>query len=113
MHISGRDSKGNPPAWVVGARLLNHADAVDDGTDGDTEGAASAVRCDVGEVRPGVKGDGLVAGVIADHVALPAVYAHVLVNDGHHLLSVVQAAVGTDTWEGPAYHLLEGRRGSV
>ena len=106
MHISGRDSKGNPPAWLVGAGLLNHADAVDDGTDGDAERAAGTVRRDVGEVRLGVKGDRLVAGVVADHVALAAVYTHVLVDDGHHLLCVVQVAIGTDAGEGLSYHIL-------
>ena len=61
MHISGRGSEGNPPAWMVGAGFLHHADAVNDGTDGDAQRAAGTVRSHVGEVRLGVKGDSLVA----------------------------------------------------
>ena len=60
----------------------------------------------MGEVCLGVKGDGLVAGVVADHVALAAVDAHVLVNQRHHLLSVVQLIVGSDVRKGRPYHVL-------
>ena len=59
----------------------------------------------------GVKGYCLVAGVIADHVTLATVDAHVLVNDGHHLLGVVQGVIGSNTRQGLAYHVLrEGGR---
>ena len=48
------------------------------------------------EVCLEIKGDGLVAGVVADHVALAAVDAHVLVDQCHNLLSVVQLIVGSN-----------------
>ena len=102
-------AQGDPPAWLVlplGAR--GHPDAVNDGTHADTQGAPSAVRGHTWEVRLGVKGDGLVAGVVADHVTLATVDAHVLVNDCHSLLRVVQGVVGSDAREGPAYHVLRG-----
>lgn len=54
-------------------------DAVDDGTHRDAHGAAGAVISDMGNVSVGVEGDGLVARVIARHVALAAVDAHILV----------------------------------
>ena len=47
---------------------LNHLDAVNDGTDADTERAASTVLSDVRQVRLGIKGDGLVPRVVAGHV---------------------------------------------
>ena len=70
---------------------VHHLDAVDDGADGEAERTAGAgVDLDGGDVRLGVELDGLVAGVVAGHVALAAVYAHLGVNQGHHVLSVVQ-----------------------
>ena len=90
-----------------------HLDAVYDGTDAQTERAASAVLGDAGEVRLLVERDGLVAGVIADHVALATVDAHVFIDDGHHLLAVVQVVVGSDAWQRFTYYVLgwEGRNG--
>lgn len=55
-------------------------DAVDDGAHGDAHGAACAVVGDVRNVGVGVEADGLVARVVARHVALAAVNAHVLQN---------------------------------
>ena len=65
----------------------------------------------MGEVRLGVKGDGLVAGVVADHVALSAVDAHVLVDQCHHLLRVVQLIVGSDVRQSLPYHILKKGEG--
>ena len=68
---------------------VHHLDAVDDGADGEAERAAGAgVGLDCGDVRLCVELDGLVAGVVAGHVALAAVDAHVGVDQGHHVLSV-------------------------
>jgi hypothetical protein len=61
-------------------------------------------------VRLGVKGDGLVARVVAHQVALATVDAHVLVNERHHLLCVVQRVVVSDARQGLANHILEDRR---
>ena len=38
----------------------------------------------------------LISGVVADHVALAAIDAHVLVHQRHHLLLVVQIAIRSD-----------------
>ena len=78
-------TEGNSPLGDVGLGLFDHSDAVNDRTDRDAERAAGAIGRDVGEVCLGVKGDGLVARVVAGHVALAAVDAHVLVDDGYHL----------------------------
>ena len=70
---------------------VHHLDAVDDGADGEAECAAGAgVDLDGGHVSLCVELDGLVAGVVARHVALAAVDAHVGVDQGHHVLSVIQ-----------------------
>ena len=61
---------GDPPAWEVLLLLVGHADAVDDGTDADAERAPRAVGGHPRQVGLGVKGDGLVARIVADHVAL-------------------------------------------
>jgi hypothetical protein len=53
-------------------------DAIDDGAHGDAHGASGAVVSDVGNVGVGVEADGLVARVVARHVALAAIDAHVL-----------------------------------
>jgi len=55
-----------------------------------------------------VERDGLVAGVVADHVALAAVDTHVLINDRHHLLTVVKVVVGSDVWQRLTYYILGG-----
>ena len=60
----------------------------------------------MGEVGLRVKGDSLVARIVAHHVAFATVDAHVLVDHRHRLLRVVQVIVGPDTWKGLAYHLL-------
>lgn len=65
-----------------------------------------------------VEGDGLVAGIVADHVAFSTVDTHVFVDDSHHLLCVIQGVVGTYARKGLANHILcsvaggreEGRR---
>jgi hypothetical protein len=55
-----------------------------------------------------VEGDGLVAGVVAGHVALAAVDAHVFVNERNLLLLVVEVSVRADHGERPADQILEG-----
>ena len=87
-------SHGDSPARLVLARgAWLHLDAVDDGAHTHAQSAACAVLRHAGEVCLGVEGDGLVAGVIADHVALATVHTHVLVDHRHHLLRVVEAVV--------------------
>jgi hypothetical protein len=71
----------NPPD--LGMHLGHHGDTIDDGADGDAERAAGAVLGDGGEVRLVVELDGLVPGVVAGHVALAAVDAHLLVDQRH------------------------------
>ena len=100
-------AQGNPPAWLVRpVGLIHHLNAVDDRTHTHAEGAPRTVRGHMREVCLGVKGDGLVARVVADHVALSTVDAHVLVDQRHHLLSVVQLIVGSDVWQSLSYHVL-------
>src|SRR5699024_6196354 len=57
--------------------LLHHRDAVDDRTDRVAEGAASAVVGHLGQMSLRVEFDCLVAGVVAGHVTLATVDAHV------------------------------------
>ena len=55
----------------------------------------------------------LVAGVIADHVALATVDAHVVINNSHYLVCVVQLSIGPDPGQGTAYHVLGGEGGGI
>ena len=100
-------SKGDAPDGIVGRGPRCHFDAVNDGADAEAEGAASAVRGDVWEVSDGIKCDGLVAAVVAGHVALATVDAHVLVNHRHHLLLVVKVTIGPNHGDGSSNHVLE------
>mmetsp|Transcript_49425 Transcript_49425/g.107387 ORF Transcript_49425/g.107387 Transcript_49425/m.107387 type:complete len:228 (+) Transcript_49425:37-720(+) len=77
---------------TVGEDLVTwlHGNAVDDRADGETECASGAVVGDVGEMRLGVEVDGLVAAVVARHVALAAVDARVKVDLRNHLLLDVE-----------------------
>jgi hypothetical protein len=60
---------------------LNSRNAVDNRAHGQAQSAPRAVVSDVWNVGLRVERDGLVPGVVAGHVALSAVYAHVLKND--------------------------------
>lgn len=100
-------SQGDAPDGIVGRGPRCHLDAVYDGADAEAEGAARAVRGDAGEVRDGVKLNRLVATVVAGHVALAAVDAHILVDHRHHLLLVVEVTVGPDHGDGLCNHILE------
>ena len=55
-----------------------------------------------------IEGDGLVARVIADHVALATVDTHVLVDHSDHLLGVVKVVVCADARQRLTNHVLEG-----
>ena len=72
----------------------------------DTQCAAGTLLSDVRQVSLRVKGQGLVAGVIADHVILSTVDTHVLVNESHHLMHDVQRSPCSSTRQGPPYHIL-------
>ena len=66
----------------------------------------------MGEVCLGVKGDSLVTRVIAYHVALATINAHVLVDNSNHLLGVVKVTIGSDIGKRLSNHVLgKGRRG--
>ena len=103
-------SQGDPPPWDIGGSPVDHVDAVDDGTHAHTQSTPGTVWRDGGEVGLRVKGDSLVAWIIAHHIALATVDAHVLVNHGHGLLRVVQVIIGPNTWESLAYHLLQSKK---
>lgn len=99
--------QGDAPARLVLAlRSWGHADAVDDRAHAHTQGAAGAVRGHARQVGGGVKGYSLIAGIVTDHITLATIDTHVLVNDGHYLLSVVQGIVRADTREGLTNHIL-------
>ena len=55
-----------------------------------------------------IEGDGLVARVVADHVALATVDTHVLVDHSDHLLGVVKVVVCADARQCLTNHVLEG-----
>ncbi len=99
-------AEGNSPTRLVRLLLLHHGDTVDDRAHTQTQCTPSAVRRDRREMGLGVKGDCLVAGIVADHVAFTTVDAHVFIDEGNHLLSVVQVAVGSDTRESKPHLLL-------
>ena len=102
-------SQGYPPLWLV--RLLlgpgHHLDAVDDWTHAQTQSAARAVAGHSRQVRLGVEHDRLVARVVADHIALATIDAHVLIDDGHHLILVVQLSVRANGGHCLSNHVLQ------
>ena len=61
----------------------------------------------MGHVGDRIERDGLVAAVVARHVTLAAVDAHVLVDHGHNLVGVVQLTVRSDAIQRHANHALE------
>mmetsp|Transcript_20252 Transcript_20252/g.49199 ORF Transcript_20252/g.49199 Transcript_20252/m.49199 type:complete len:206 (+) Transcript_20252:636-1253(+) len=72
----------------------NEVDTVWDGADGLAEPAARAlVLHHLGQMRHGIERDGLVGVVVAGHVALAAVDAEALVDEGQHLLASLQVVV--------------------
>ena len=93
MLNNGSRAKGEAPVWCIGRGPWYHLDAVNDGTHTDTECAPSAVGSNVREVGFRVERDGLVSAVVAGHVALSTVDTHVLINQSHHLLLVVQVTI--------------------
>ena len=99
-------AEGNSPLRHVWVWLVDHSDAINDWADRETQCAPRAVTGDVGQVGLGVKGYRLVARIIADHVALSTVDAHVFVDDCDDLLCVVHVAIGTNHWQGTTYHIL-------
>ena len=107
LHNGRWHSEGDAPDRNIGCGPWCHLDAVYDGADTETEGAAGAVRGDTGKVRDRVELDGLVATVIACHVALATVDAHVLVDHRHHLLLVVKVTICANHGDGLRNHVLQ------
>ena len=99
-------SKGDAPARLVLVRPLHHSNTINDRTHANAQRTPGAVGRDIREVCLRVKGYCLVAGVIAHHVTLSAIDAHVFIYDGDHLLGIVQIVVGSDTRESTPYHVL-------
>ncbi len=99
-------AEGNSPTRIIRLFLGHHGDTVDDGTHTQAQGTPSAIRRDRWEMGIGVKGYCLIAGIVTDHVAFPTVDAHVFVDNGNHLLSVVQVVVGSDTRESESHLVL-------
>ena len=64
------DFLGDSPVGNVGDLPGHHGDALDDGADGEAEGATGARVVDGGEMGFGVELDCLVTAVVARHVAL-------------------------------------------
>lgn len=107
LHDGRWHSEGDAPDRNVGCGPWYHLDAVYDGADTETESAAGAVGGDAGEVCDRVELDGLVATVVARHVALATVDAHVLVDHCHHLLLVVKVTIGANHGDGLCNHVLQ------
>ncbi len=53
-------------------------DAINDGTDGETQSTSSAILINFWQVSKSIKNNGLIAGIVASHVALATVYTHFL-----------------------------------
>jgi len=98
----------NAALGMIGGATGNHRNAVGDGTDGGAEGASGAILGDMGEMGLCIKVDGLIARVIACHVALSAVDAKVLIDESDDLLAVVEVVVVADTWEGKTDFRFDG-----
>lgn len=100
------DSERNSTVWCIRSGTGYHCNAINDWTHTDTEGAPSAIFSDVREVGFWVKCYCLVARVVACHVALATVDAHLLVNDSNCLLFVVQVIVCSDMRQSYTHHVL-------
>lgn len=58
--------------------LGNHADAIDNGTHGNTQGATGTIVRDMRYMRFGIKFNGLIAGISTGHIAFAAIDAQIL-----------------------------------
>ena len=86
--------------------LVACLDALDDGTDGVAEGAASArVLVHLRQVGFLIERYRLVSRVVARHVTFPAVDAHLRVDESDHMLLVVKVVVRPDPVQGRPDHL--------
>lgn len=58
--------------------LGNHADAIDNGTHGNAQGATGTIVRDMRYMRYGIKFNGLIAGIGTSHIAFAAIDAQIL-----------------------------------
>ena len=101
-----RNSQGQSSSWLIGRGPGYHLDTVNNGTNTDTQCTPGTILGDVRKMCRGVKGDGLVTGVITRHVTFATIDAHVFINDGHHLFSVVQVIISSYPRQCLPYHIL-------
>jgi len=61
--------------------ICNLRDAIDNRTDGQAKRTSGAIISHSWDVGVGIKGDRLISGIRAGHIALAAIYTHVLEKD--------------------------------
>jgi len=67
---NSRRGQRDTAVWNVRGFSLHHFDAIQNRADAEAKGASCAIVLDGWQVRFRVKGDRLVTGIVADHVAL-------------------------------------------
>jgi hypothetical protein len=106
-------------------RFRHHADAINNRTHRQAQVASGTIVRDLWCMSHSIKLYGLVAGVITGHIALSTIDTQVLeiesfirfscqslsitthiIDQGHHLLLVVEFFVSTNHWQGFANHVL-------
>lgn len=80
-----RGSDGDATVRDIRDSTRDHGDAINDRANTSTEGTTSAIISDSGNVSVGIETDGLVSTVVASHVALTTVDAHLVIHKGNHL----------------------------
>ena len=82
-------AKGDAALRLVNVSPRNHLDALDNGAHRVAQRASRAVLVlHEGQVGVLVELDGLIAGVVASHVTLAAVNAHLWVDQSHNVLPI-------------------------
>ena len=71
-----------------------------------TKHATGTVIGDVRQMGVRVELDGLVTRIVTRHVTLSTIDAHLIINDCHYLLLVVQLVVRADVFQGFSSHIL-------
>ena len=92
-------TKGDSTLGDIAGRTFHHRNTIRNRADRNTESTSCAVIGDERLMGLRVEVDGLVPGVIARHVALTTVDAHVIVDSGNNLFSVVKLVVAADAGE--------------
>src|SRR3989338_7996929 len=95
---------------MIGEVTRHHGDAVHDGTNRKTQGTASTVIGDEGQMSYGIEFDGLISSIITGHIAFTTVDTKLVIYKRNHLLLVVKLHVSADLVNGTTDLITDRRR---